>query len=60
MPNSGTYQVQLFTTSGRKILEKTVNGPGKSVVSLSNVPRGAYILKCNCQANSLKSLVIVE
>jgi hypothetical protein len=60
MPFSGTYQVQLFTTGGRKILEKVAFGPGKSAVSLANVPTGAYILKCHGPANSLKSLVIVE
>ena len=60
MPLSGTYQAQLFTTGGRKIVEKKVNGPGKSVVSLLNVPTGAYVLKCHGPANSLKSLVIVE
>jgi hypothetical protein len=60
MPLSGAYQVQLFTTGGRKIVEKDVNGPGKSVVSLAKLPTGAYILKCNNPGNSLKSLVIVE
>jgi Glycosyl hydrolases family 39. len=60
MPLSGAYQVQLFTTGGRKIMEKDVNGPGKSVVSLAKLPTGAYILKCNNPGNSLKSLVIVE
>jgi xylan 1,4-beta-xylosidase len=59
-PFAGTYKVQLFTTGGRKIAEKQAYGPGRSVVSLANVPTGAYVLKCNSPANSLKSLVIVE
>ena len=60
MPFAGTYSVQLFTTGGRKIMEKQANGPGGSSFSLAHIPAGTYVLKCDFQANSLKSLVVVE
>ncbi|MGB7567513.1 MAG: hypothetical protein WBM07_06625 [Chitinivibrionales bacterium] len=60
MPFAGTYSVQLFTTGGRKIMEKQISGPGRSAVFLGNVPMGAYVLKCANATTSLRSLVMID
>jgi hypothetical protein len=60
MPLAGPYQVRLYTIDGRTIVEKLMTGPGKSLVSLENVPTGAYILKCANATNSLRSLIMVD
>jgi hypothetical protein len=60
MPFAGTFHVQIYTTGGRKIMEKQAYGPGKSEVTLTNVPAGEYVLKCENPANSFKSLVVIE
>lgn len=60
MPFAGPYQVRLYTIDGRTIVEKLLTGPGKSLVSLENVPTGAYILKCANATNSRRSLVMID
>jgi beta-xylosidase len=55
----GKYTVGIYSTSGREILETTVDGPGNAFISIPTKPAGAFVLECR-DARSLlvKQLVL--
>jgi hypothetical protein len=46
LQGSGTYQIRLFSVTGRTIMKKQAVGPGDNVFSLKDVPAGTYLVQC--------------
>jgi xylan 1,4-beta-xylosidase len=60
LPFPGPYTVRLFSTNGRKILDKQVCGPGRSGIALERVPAGTYLIKCSGAFKTMTARVAIE
>jgi xylan 1,4-beta-xylosidase len=60
MPFTGAYQVRLFTTGGRKVMETQASGQGKNAFSFRKIPAGTYILQCATATKTMGMPVFVE
>jgi xylan 1,4-beta-xylosidase len=60
VPTQGQYTVQLFSTSGKKMLTVSGIGPGNNSIPLNKMATGSYLLKCSSAQSNLVMPVVVE
>ena len=59
MPSKGMYSVQLYSASGRKVIDRNIMTKATANVSLVDVTAGVYLLECSGQAQKLLKTVVV-
>jgi xylan 1,4-beta-xylosidase len=59
LPSDGTYSVQLYSASGRKVMDRRIMAKGTVIVSLADVTGGVYLMECSGPARKLYQTVVV-
>lgn len=59
LPSDGMYNVQLYSASGRKVIDRRIVAKGTPFVSLADVTAGVYLLECSGPAQKLYQTVVV-
>jgi xylan 1,4-beta-xylosidase len=59
LPSDGTYSVQLYSASGRKVMDRRIMAKGNTIVSLAEVTGGVYLMECSGPAQKLHQTVVV-
>jgi hypothetical protein len=59
LPSEGTFSVQLYSASGRKVMDRRIMAKGNTIVSLAEVTGGVYLMECSGPAQKLVKTVVV-
>jgi hypothetical protein len=53
------YNVQLYSASGRKVIDRRIMAKGSAIVSLAEVTGGVYLMECSGPAQKIYQTVVV-
>jgi hypothetical protein len=59
LPSDGMYNVQLYSASGRKVIDRRIMAKGSAIVSLAEVTGGVYLMECSGPAQKIYQTVVV-
>ena len=59
LPNFGRYEINLYSTNGRKEVGLHAAGPFNGSITLGQVPAGTYLLECSGPAQKLVRTVMI-